>query len=64
MIGDSICVLKAGIIGRVVLPPGREASRPIYPSPLPLGRQLVFFKTGWSHVVPDLNKTTYVRASG
>ncbi|KAM7078498.1 extracellular tyrosine-protein kinase PKDCC isoform 4-T4 [Molossus nigricans] len=28
------------------------------------GRQLVFFKTGWSHVVPDLNKTTYVRASG
>uniref|UniRef100_A0A452R3X3 Extracellular tyrosine-protein kinase PKDCC n=1 Tax=Ursus americanus TaxID=9643 RepID=A0A452R3X3_URSAM len=28
------------------------------------GRQLVFFKTGWSHVVPDPNKTTYVRASG
>ncbi|XP_040352816.1 extracellular tyrosine-protein kinase PKDCC [Herpailurus yagouaroundi] len=27
------------------------------------GRQLVFFKTGWSHVVPDPNKTTYVRAS-
>uniref|UniRef100_G1PG92 Extracellular tyrosine-protein kinase PKDCC n=1 Tax=Myotis lucifugus TaxID=59463 RepID=G1PG92_MYOLU len=25
------------------------------------GRQLVFFKTGWSHVVPDLNKTTYVK---
>lgn len=33
-------------------------------SPLPLGRQLVFFKTGWSHVVPDPSKTTYVRASG
>ncbi|XP_055986550.1 extracellular tyrosine-protein kinase PKDCC [Sorex fumeus] len=28
------------------------------------GRQLVFFKTGWNHVVPDANKTTYVRASG
>ncbi|XP_028352691.1 extracellular tyrosine-protein kinase PKDCC isoform X4 [Physeter macrocephalus] len=28
------------------------------------GRQLVFFKTGWSHVVPDPSKTTYVRASG
>ncbi|KAK1333122.1 hypothetical protein QTO34_006659, partial [Cnephaeus nilssonii] len=28
------------------------------------GRQLVFFKTGWSHVVPDLHKTTYVKASG
>ncbi|ELW71684.1 Protein kinase domain-containing protein, cytoplasmic [Tupaia chinensis] len=27
------------------------------------GRQLVFFKTGWSQVVPDPNKTTYVRAS-
>ncbi|XP_054331167.1 extracellular tyrosine-protein kinase PKDCC isoform X4 [Pongo pygmaeus] len=28
------------------------------------GRQLVFFKTGWSQVVPDPNKTTYVKASG
>lgn len=28
------------------------------------GRQLVFFKTGWSHVVPDANRTTYVRAAG
>ncbi|XP_060269886.1 extracellular tyrosine-protein kinase PKDCC isoform X4 [Ovis aries] len=28
------------------------------------GRQLVFFKTGWSHVVPDPSKTAYVRASG
>uniref|UniRef100_G3TT31 Protein kinase domain containing, cytoplasmic n=3 Tax=Elephantidae TaxID=9780 RepID=G3TT31_LOXAF len=27
------------------------------------GRQLVFFKTGWSQVVPDPDKTTYVRAS-
>ncbi|XP_010603236.1 extracellular tyrosine-protein kinase PKDCC isoform X1 [Fukomys damarensis] len=26
------------------------------------GRKLVFFKTGWSQVVPDPNKTTYVRA--
>lgn len=33
-------------------------------SPLPPGRQLVFFKTGWSHMVPDPHKTTYVRASG
>nr|XP_012612164.1 extracellular tyrosine-protein kinase PKDCC isoform X2 [Microcebus murinus] len=28
------------------------------------GRQLVFFKAGWSQVVPDPNKTTYVKASG
>lgn len=35
-----------------------------YLLPLPPGRQLVFFKTGWSHVVPDPSKTTYVRASG
>lgn len=38
--------------------------QPCYLSPLPPGRQLVFFKTGWSHVVPDPNKTAYVRASG
>lgn len=28
------------------------------------GRQLVFFKTGWSHIVPDANRTTYVRTAG
>lgn len=33
-------------------------------SSLTLGRKLVFFKTGWSHVVPDASKTTYVKAPG
>ncbi|XP_077885424.1 extracellular tyrosine-protein kinase PKDCC isoform X2 [Ictidomys tridecemlineatus] len=28
------------------------------------GRKLVFFKTGWNQVVPDPNRTTYVRAPG
>lgn len=28
------------------------------------GRKLVFFKAGWSQVVPDASKTTYVKASG
>uniref|UniRef100_A0A8C6QXE7 Extracellular tyrosine-protein kinase PKDCC n=2 Tax=Nannospalax galili TaxID=1026970 RepID=A0A8C6QXE7_NANGA len=28
------------------------------------GRKLVFFKTGWSQVVPDARKTTYVKAPG
>uniref|UniRef100_A0A8D2E1Q4 Protein kinase domain containing, cytoplasmic n=1 Tax=Sciurus vulgaris TaxID=55149 RepID=A0A8D2E1Q4_SCIVU len=28
------------------------------------GRKLVFFKTGWNQVVPDPNRTTYVRATG
>ncbi|XP_038607001.1 extracellular tyrosine-protein kinase PKDCC [Tachyglossus aculeatus] len=28
------------------------------------GRQLVFFKAGWSQVIPDPNGVTYVRASG
>ncbi|XP_069881573.1 extracellular tyrosine-protein kinase PKDCC isoform X2 [Dipodomys merriami] len=28
------------------------------------GRKLVFFKTGWSQVVPDPSKTIYVRAPG
>lgn len=31
---------------------------------LPLGRKLVFFKTGWNQVVPDASKTTYVKAPG
>lgn len=52
------CIRKSG-------PASRERNtQSCYLSPLPSGRQLVFFKTGWSHVVPDPNKTTYVRASG
>lgn len=58
-----ICPQGSGI--RESGPASRERNiQSYYLSPLPPGRQLVFFKTGWSQVVPDPSKTTYVKASG